>query len=231
MKTIGLIGGMSWESSKAYYEYINIMIKAELGGSHSAKVILTSVDFAEIEKHFFDSNWDAIGKLMAKEAENLEKAGAELILLCTNTIHLVSNYITDAINVPFLHIAEATGAAVKVKQLSKIALLGTRFTMEKDFYTKILSENYGLDIMIPNDRDRGILHDIIFNELVKGEFTEASKQKYIEIIHSLEQEGAEGVIFGCTEIPLLVADTDVAIPTFNTTEIHAQQAVNFALKK
>ena len=229
MKTIGLIGGMSWESSKAYYQYVNEMIKTQLGGSHSAKVIMTSVDFAEIEKLTFEGNWTKMGDIIANEAIKLEKAGADMILLCTNTIHLVSSRITSVVTVPFLHIADATGEAVKAQKLKKVALLGTRFTMEKDFYIKILEETYGLEIIIPSDEERGVIHDIIYKELIHGKFTDTSKQKYIQIINHLEQQGAEGVIFGCTEIPLLVADSEVAIPTFNTTKIHSQKAVDFAL--
>lgn len=229
MKTIGLIGGMSWESSKVYYEYVNQMIKTQLGGSHSAKVIMTSVDFAEIEKLTFEDNWSEMGDIIANEAIKLEKAGADVVLLCTNTIHLVSHRITDSIKLPFLHIADATGEAVKAQKLKKVALLGTRFTMEKDFYTKILEDTYGLEIIIPSDEERGIIHDIIYQELIHGKFTEDAKQKYIHIINNLEQQGAEGVIFGCTEIPLLVSDSDVAIPTFNTTQIHARKAVDFSL--
>lgn len=231
MKTIGLIGGMSWESSKVYYEYVNEMVKERLGGSHSAKVIMTSVDFAEIEKLTFEGNWNKMGDLIANEAIKLERAGADMILLCTNTIHLVSDRITNSVALPFLHIADATGEAVKAQKLNKVALLGTRFTMEKDFYTKILEDTYGLEIIIPSTKERGTVHDIIYQELIHGKFSESSKQKYIAIIHNLAQEGAEGVIFGCTEIPLLVAASDVAIPTFNTTKIHAEKAVIFSLNE
>lgn len=229
MKTIGLIGGMSWESSKVYYEYLNQIIKNKLGGSHSAKSIMTSVDFAEIEKLTFENNWNKIGDLMANHAVKLEKAGADMVVLCTNTIHLVSNRITDSVGIPFLHIADATGEAIQTKKLKKIGLLGTKFTMEKDFYTKILEDNYNLEVMIPAEDERQIIHDIIYNELVKGEFTEASKKTCIEIIKNLESQGADGVILGCTELPLLISDSDVNIPTFNTTKIHAKKAVEWAL--
>ncbi len=229
MRTIGLIGGMSWESSKIYYEQINEMIKERLGGSHSAKLIMTSIDFAEIEQLSFEGNWNKIGDMMANEAIKLEKAGADMVLLCTNTMHLVSDRITASVALPFLHIAKATGEAVKAKGLRKVALLGTKFTMEKDFYTKILAEQYGLEVMVPTVEEREIVHDIIYQELVLGKFTETSKQRYLTIIRQLELRGAEGVIFGCTEIPLLVADSDVTIPTFNTTEIHSRKAVDFSL--
>lgn len=229
MKTIGLIGGMSWESSKVYYEYLNQIIKNKLGGSHSAKSIMTSVDFAEIEELTFQNNWNKIGDMMANHAVRLEKAGADMVVLCTNTIHLVSNRITDSVGIPFLHIADATGEAIQAKKLKKIGLLGTKFTMEKDFYTKILEGNYDLEVIIPAEDERQIIHDIIYKELVKGEFTEASKKACIEIIKNLESQGADGVILGCTELPLLISDSDVNISTFNTTKIHAQKAVEWAL--
>ncbi|WP_422083096.1 aspartate/glutamate racemase family protein [Ulvibacterium sp.] len=229
MKTIGLIGGMSWESSKIYYEYTNSMIKERLGGSHSAKSIMTSVDFSEIEDLTLKGNWNKIGDLMANHAVKLEKAGADMTLLCTNTIHLVSDRITQSTAIPFLHIADATGEAIQAKGLKKIALLGTKFTMEKDFYTKILEDTYGLEVIIPSEQERQAVHTIIYNELVKGNFSEGSKQICIQIIEDLTKEGAEGVILGCTELPLLISESDVTIPTFNTTRIHAEKAVNFAL--
>jgi len=231
MKTIGLIGGMSWESSKLYYEFLNRHAKEVLGGSHSAKSIMVSVDFAEIERLTFKGDWPAIGELMKDAAQQLERAGAELILLCTNTIHLVSEYITNNVSIPFLHIAQATGTAIQEKGLNKVALLGTKFTMEKDFYSKTLENNFGLDIMIPAVNDRQIVHDIIYNELVKGQFTEDSRQKLIEIINALQKQGAEGVILGCTELPILIRPSDVAIPTFDTGKIHALKAMEWSLKK
>ena len=229
MKTIGMIGGMSWESSKVYYEHTNQMVKEKLGGSHSAKSILTSVDFDEIERHSFANEWNKIGESMAEQAKKLEAAGADLVVLCTNTIHLVSNSITNAINVPFLHIAQAVGEAIQQKGLQKVALLGTKFTMEKDFYTKILEQEFGLEIIIPETSDREVLQSIIYQELVKGIFTEESKQKCLAILKKMEAKGAEGAILGCTELPLLIPATEVEIPTFDTTKIHAQKAVEFAL--
>ncbi|WP_350286520.1 aspartate/glutamate racemase family protein [uncultured Croceitalea sp.] len=229
MKTIGLIGGMSWESSKVYYEYINKMTKEALGGSHSAKLFLSSVDFAEIEKLSFEGNWDAIGELMANQAKILENAGAEMVVLCTNTIHLVSDAITSAINAPFLHIADATGKAIQEAGLKKVALLGTKFTMEKDFYTKILENKYQLEIILPNERDRQFLQDIIYNELVKGTFTEKAKHECLRIIGDLQDQHAEGVILGCTELPILIPDAEVDIPTFNTTLLHSKMALDIAL--
>jgi len=229
MKTIGLIGGMSWESSKVYYEYTNQLVKERLGGSHSAKSIMTSVDFAEIEKLTFEGNWSKIGAMMANQAVKLEKAGADMVLLCTNTIHLVSDRITNSVAIPFIHIADATGEAIRAKGLKKIGLLGTKFTMEKDFYTKILSERYELEIMTPPEEERQLVHDIIYNELVKGQFTEAAKKRYIEVIANLEKRGVEGIIAGCTEIPLLISQSDISVPLFDTTKIHSAKAVSLAL--
>ncbi|MGW9684346.1 aspartate/glutamate racemase family protein [Flagellimonas sp. 2504JD1-5] len=229
MKTIGLIGGMSWESSKIYYQHINKMVREKLGGSHSAKSILSSVDFEEIERHSFSNDWNKIGDIMATYSQNLEKAGAEMVVLCTNTIHLVSDSITNAVNVPFLHIANATGEAILAKGIKKVALLGTKFTMEKDFYTKILEEQYELEVLVPSNEDMDILQDIIYNQLVKGIFTEEAKNTCIKIIKKLEKQGAEGAILGCTELPILIPSEEVDIPTFDTAKIHAQKAVAFAL--
>lgn len=229
MKTIGLIGGMSWESSKVYYEYTNQMAKERLGGSHSSKSIMTTVDFAEIEKWSFEGNWDKIGDMMANHAIKLEKAGADMVVLCTNTIHLVSDRIINSVAIPFLHIADATGEAIQTKGLKKVALLGTKFTMEKDFYTKILEDKYNLEVIIPNEEERQLIHDIIYKELVKGVFTEDSKAIYLKIIKNLEKQGIEGVIAGCTEIPLLISQRDISIPLLNTTKIHSTKALEFAL--
>lgn len=229
MKTIGMIGGMSWESSKVYYEYTNQIVKKRLGGSHSAKSIMTTVDFAEIEKYTFEGNWGKIGDMMAEHALKLEKFGADIILLCTNTIHLVSNRIVESTTIPFLHIADATGQAIKEKGVKKIALLGTKFTMEKDFYSKILEEKYGLEVIIPEEKDRNVIHDIIYKELVRGEFKETSKHISIDIIEKLKDQGAQGVILGCTELPILISESDLSIPSFNTTKIHVEKAIDFAL--
>lgn len=229
MKTIGLIGGMSWESSKVYYEHVNTMVKQRLGGSHSAKVIMTSIDFAEIEKLSFEGNWNKIGDIIANESVKLEKAGADMVLLCTNTIHLVSDRITNSVAIPFFHIADATGEAIKGEGVQKVALLGTKFTMEKDFYTKILQEGYGLEVLIPNVEERQTIHDIIYNELVKGVLTEKSKAAYLEIIANLEERGAQGIIAGCTEIPLLISQNDISTPLFDTAKIHSAKAVSIAL--
>lgn len=229
MKTIGLIGGMSWESSKLYYEFLNTKAKALLGGSHSAKCIMVSVDFAEIEKLTFKGDWNAIGVLMKDAAQQLERAGAEVILLCTNTIHLVSHYIAENVQIPFLHIATPTGEAIQKRGLKKVALLGTKFTMEEEFYTKTLSDEFGLEILIPEPSNRQLVHDIIYDELVKGQFTQASKQKVVAVIKALEDRGAEGVILGCTELPILITRQDVDLPTFDTGKLHAHAAVERSL--
>lgn len=231
MKTIGLIGGMSWESSKVYYEYVNRMVSERLGGSHSAKILMSSVDFAEIEKYSFEGNWDKIGDLMQKEAKKLENAGADAIVVCTNTIHLVSEQIVQNLNIPFLHIAGATGKVISKKKLKKVGLLGTKFTMEKDFYTKILEQEFDLEVLIPSEPERENLQDIIYNQLVRGIFTDEAKQICLKIIENLKLKGVDGIILGCTELPILISETDVDIPTFNTTLIHSQMAADFALNE
>lgn len=228
MKTIGIIGGMSWESSKFYYEYINRIVADQLGGSHSAKILMSSVDFAEIETLSFEDNWNRIGKLMAVEAKKLETAGADVVILATNTIHLVATHIKEAISIPFLHIAKATGEAIQKKNLKKIGLLGTRFTMEKDFYTQILSDEFGLEVLIPSEAERTYLQNLIYGELVKGQFTQEGKERCLAIIENLKEEGAEGVILGCTELPILIPEKEISIASFDTTMIHSLAAVNFA---
>ncbi len=229
MKTIGLIGGMSWESSKLYYEFLNTKVKDILGDSHSAKCIMVSVDFADIERLTFKGDWKAIGELMKQAAQQLERAGADIILLCTNTIHVVSHYISENVSIPFMHIATTTGESIKKLGVKKIALLGTKFTMEKDFYTKTLINDFGLEILIPDTNDRQVVHDIIYNELVKGQFTNASKQKIIGIIKELQKQGAQGVILGCTELPILISELDITIPTFDTGKIHAYTAIEWSI--
>ena len=228
INTIGLIGGMSWESSKLYYELLNTKAKELLGGSHSARCIMVSVDFAEIERLTFKNDWNAIGDLMKQAAQQLERAGVDVILLCTNTIHLVSHYITENVNIPFIHIAKATGESIKKRGLKRVALLGTKFTMEKDFYTKTLINDFDLEVLIPDINDRQVVHDIIYNELVKGVFSDKSKKVIITIIKKLQNQGAEGVILGCTELPILISESDVEIPIFDTGKIHAHSAVEWS---
>ena len=229
MKTIGLIGGMSWESSAVYYELINKKVKSLLGGFHSAKLVMVSVDFAEVEALQHEGNWPALDQLMATTAKQLELAGAELIILCTNTMHLSSPAIEGAIQVPFYHIAEAAGTAIVRKELTKVALLGTRFTMEKDFYKDKLKHDFEIEVLIPTAAEMRQIHQIIYGELVHGKIKDASRRIYIDIIRELEKRGAQGVVLGCTEIPLLIADKDVNIPTFDTTKLHAEGAVELAL--
>jgi aspartate racemase len=230
MKKIGLIGGMSWESSQVYYEIINEKVREILGGFHSAKCIMESVDFAEIEKLQHIDDWDSLNKIMVDSALNLENAKADIIILCTNTMHLCSEEIIKNINIPFLHIAEATGKKIKERNINKVLLLGTKFTMEKDFFKNILINEFNIEAIIPNERDRNIVHKIIYEELVHGKLEAKSKKEYQRIINDSIKNGAEGVILGCTEIPLLIKNGDVDIPTFDTTRIHAESTVEFALK-
>lgn len=230
MKTIGMIGGMSWESSKIYYELVNSRVKELLGGVHSCKSIMLSVDFADIEQLTFSDKWEEMGEMMADCARKLQNAGADMIVLCTNTIHLVSEAIEQAVGVPFLHIADATGQAITAQGLKKVLLLGTQFTMEKDFYTKILQERYQLEVIIPSLSDRERLQGMIYNELVKGEFSDQAKADCLRMINKAKALGAEGVILGCTELPILLKDRDLGMPGFDTAQVHAWQAVDLALK-
>lgn len=231
MKKIGLIGGMSWESSLVYYKIINENVREALGGFHSSKCVMESVDFAEIEQLQHTNNWDALNTMMAEAAKNLEHAKADIIVLCTNTMHLCSDAITNSVNIPFLHIAEATGQNIKAQNIKKVLLLGTKFTMEKDFYKTTLKDKFGIDVIIPNAKDRTIIHEVIYNELVQGHINPDSKKEYQSIITTSIAQGAEGVILGCTEIPLLIQSKDVSIPVFDTTRIHAESAVAFALQE
>lgn len=229
MKTIGLIGGMSWESSIVYYEIVNKKVKELLGGFHSCKCIMCSVDFAEIEKLQHQGRWDELSEIMALSAKQLERAGAEIVVLCTNTMHLCSKEIENNISIPFLHIAEAVGAEIVKRGFETVGLLGTKFTMEKDFYKLVIKEKFGVNVLIPNLEERNLVHDIIYNQLVKGIIDEHSRDSFKEIIANLKRMGAQGVILGCTEIPLLISDSDVDIPTFNTTKIHAEKSVEWAI--
>ena len=230
MKKIGLIGGMSWESSKVYYEIINEKVRELLGGFHSAKCILESVDFSEIERLQHINDWDSLNKLMVEASKNLENAKADVIILCTNTMHLCSEDIIKNTKIPFLHIAAETGKKIKEKHISKVLLLGTKFTMESDFFKKILLDDFGIEVIIPSATDRDTVHNIIYKELVHGKILESAKKDYIKIINKAVNQGAQGVILGCTEIPLLIKDKDVNIAVFDTTRIHAESAVAYALK-
>lgn len=228
MKTIGLLGGMSWESSVLYEELINTSVRHRLGGVHSADLIIRSYDFASIEKLQAEGDWDAAGELLATDAARLVAAGSELIVLCTNTMHRVADAIEAAIDVPFIHLADATAAAVKAAGLTTVGLLGTRFTMSEKFYRDRL-ESHGLTVLVPNEDEQTIVHDIIYDELVKGELNRSSREEYLDIIDRLGSRGAEGVIAGCTEIELLVTADDVFVPFFATTQIHAEAAVEAAI--
>lgn len=230
MKTIGLIGGMSYESTIPYYEIINKEINKILGGFHSAKIILYSVDFSEIEECQKTNNWQKSAKILSNAAKHLENAGADCIILCTNTMHKVCNEIQNSINIPFLHIAQACAQELKKNSITKAALLGTKYTMQQDFYKKELVKE-GIETIIPNDNDMEIINRVIFEELCSGKFLEESKREFIRIINSLEKNGAQGVILGCTEIGLLVKQDDIKIKAFDTTLIHAKKAVEFALQK
>lgn len=229
MKVIGLIGGMSWESTVTYYQQINEAIKAQLGGLHSAKLILYSVNFHEIERLQHAGDWDAAGKSLADAARTLESAGADFLVLCTNTMHTVAPAIEAAVFVPLLHIADPTGEAIKRAGLSRVGLLGTRFTMEQTFYRDRLRERHGLTVLIPGDDDRDIVHRVIYEELCLGQIKPESRDAYRRIIAALVAEGAEGIILGCTEISLLIGQADAAVPLFDTTALHAQQAAERAL--
>jgi aspartate racemase len=230
MKTIGLIGGMSWESSIEYYRIINESAKEKLGGLHSAKSLMVTVDFAEIEKLQHEDRWDEAAQVLIKCAKDLEHGGADFIVLCTNTMHKLADQITASVNIPFLHIADATAEKIVAAGIKKIGLLGTRFTMEHDFYKGRLIHNFGLDVLVPDKSDRDIVHHVIYDELVLGKIEEGSRAEYRRIIKALIDQGAQGIILGCTEIELLVKPEDSHVPLFPTTSIHARAAVEYALK-
>jgi aspartate racemase len=228
MKKIGLLGGMSWESSLEYYKIMNELVKSKLGGSHSAKCLMHSFDFYEIEELQHKDEWKDLTNLMVKEANNLKMAGAECIVICTNTMHIMAPEIEKNINLPVIHIAEATGDEIVKRNVEKVLLLGTKFTMEGAFYRERL-ENKGIEVVIPDVEDRKIIHDIIYNELIVGVLKEESKRNYIDIIEKAIVKGITGVILGCTEIPLLIKQSDVNIEVFDTTEIHSKAAIEFAI--
>lgn len=229
MKTIGLLGGMSWESTIAYYRLINQGVKNSLGGLHSAKIAMYSVDFGPIEKLQHDGDWDGAAKILIEAAKNIQSAGADFLLICTNTMHKVSLEIEKSIDIPLIHIADATAEVLVKKGIQTVGLLGTGFTMEQDFYKGRLAENYNLTVLIPDVPDRKVVHNIIFNELCLGELLPASKAEYLRIITSLANQGAEAVILGCTEIGMLVNQADTEIELLDTTYIHAQKAVEYAI--
>lgn len=230
MKIIGLIGGMSWESSAEYYRIINEEVKKRLGGLHSAKCLLYSVDFEEIERFQTKGEWENAGEKLGDAASSLEKAGAEFILICTNTMHKVIDAIQSKINIPILHIADATAEQIKKQEITNIGLLGTRYTMEQDFY-KSRIESKGINVIVPNAEDREMVNKIIFDELCLGKIHQESRDYYKSIIQKLIVSGAQGIILGCTEIGLLIKPDDSEVPLFDTTYIHALEAVNISLEK
>ena len=229
MKTIGLIGGMSWESSAEYYKIINETVKAKLGGLHSAHLLLYSVDFEEIETLQHAGDWQKATEFMIEAAKRVEKGGADFVLICTNTMHKMADEVQSSIGIPLLHIADAAASKITAQGLQKVGLLGTKFTMEEDFYKGRLKEKYFIDVIIPEVEDRKTVHNIIYKELCLGEIRESSREKMKTIIRTLVSEGAEGIILGCTEIPLLVEQKDSPVLIFDTTRIHAVAAVEKAL--
>lgn len=228
MKTIGLIGGMSWESTVTYYQILNQAVKERLGGLHSAQVLLYSVDFQEIEECQTKGEWEKSGEILTRAAQSLERAGADLILICTNTMHKVAPQIQAGIGIPILHIAEATAAALKESQVNRVALLGTKYTMEQDFYKERIRAA-GIEVLIPGPADVEIVNRVIFDELCLGVVSDDSRREFVRVINRLAEEGAQGVILGCTEIGLLIQQKDVALPVFDTTKIHALQGAWAAL--
>ena len=229
MKTIGLLGGMSWESTALYYQKINEQVKKKLGGLHSARIAMVSVDFQEIEDLQQRGLWEESGFVLGKAAQQLEAAGADFLVICTNTMHKVAHQIEAAVNIPLLHIADATAEAVKEQDIGAVGLLGTRFTMEQDFYAGRLRERHGLSVFIPDEADRTIVHNVIYNELVLGQILDSSRVEFLRIIQEMKKKGAQGIILGCTEIGMLVGQSHTDIPLFDTALIHALKAVEFAL--
>ncbi|MFA0812181.1 aspartate/glutamate racemase family protein [Microbulbifer epialgicus] len=231
MKKLGLLGGMSWESTVVYYQLINEGVNQRLGGLHSAEMILYSVDFEVVEKLQSAGEWEEAGQLLACAAKGVEQAGAECVLICTNTMHNVAGQVEASVEIPLLHIADATAEKLVENQIKTVGLLGTAFTMEQDFYRQRMLEKYGIAVLVPQKTDREIVHSIIYKELCKGKVLDSSRKEYLRIIQSLSDMGAEAVILGCTEIGLLVSQDDTGIPLFDTTRIHADKAIDFALSE
>ena len=229
MKTIGLIGGMSWESSLEYYRLINQMVKEKLGEPHSAKSIMYSVDFAEYEKLQHEGKWAELTEKMVDIAQSLEQSGSDLVLICTNTMHKMAPEVQNSIQIPFLHIADAAADEIKSQNIKKVGLLGTKFTMEEDFYKERLKEKHNINVIIPKQEERNKVHKVIYQELISGIINDDSRREFQDIIKNLKARGAEGVVLGCTEIPLLIKEKDSVIPVFDTTMLHARKAVEMAL--
>jgi aspartate racemase len=231
MKTIGLLGGMSWESTLDYYKLINQQVSSTLGGFHSAKIVMISVDFALLEENMSKGQWSACARILVSAAQKIEKAGADCLLICTNTLHKVAPEVQAAITIPLLHIADGAGQTLVQKNISAIGLLGTRFTMEEDFYRQRLAEKFGLKVFVPPAKERKIIDTIIFNELCMGKINTNSRQEYIRIMEGLKDQGAEAILLGCTEIAMLVNKDHTEIPLFDTTAIHAAMAVSYSVNR
>lgn len=229
MKTIGLLGGMSWESTALYYRLINESVKARLGELHSARIALVSVNFQEIESMQHRGDWEGAAALLCAAAKQIEAAGADFLLICTNTMHKVADQISASINIPLLHLADATAEQIKIQRYDKVGLLGTAFTMQQDFYKGRLSEKHNLEVIVPNESDMDVIHTVIYDELCRGVVKPESREQYLKIMNDLRQQGAQAIIEGCTEIVLLVEQQHTDIPLFDTTAIHAQAAVDWAL--
>ncbi|WP_283100211.1 MULTISPECIES: aspartate/glutamate racemase family protein [Nocardioides] len=230
MRRIGLLGGMSWESTALYYRLLNEDVRERLGGFHSARLVMASVDFAEVEALQVAGDWAAAGALLADEARALETAGAECVVLCTNTMHKVADAIEAAVGIPLIHLADVTADAVKAAGLDRVALLGTRFTMEQPFYADRL-RSHGVEVLVPEPADLALVHDVIYDELVLGVVRDESREAYVDVVRRLVDRGAGGVVLGCTEIELLIGPDDVDVPVFATTALHARAAVDFALAR
>lgn len=229
MKTIGMLGGMSWESTASYYQAVNEGVKARLGGLHSAKVCLYSVDFAEIEKLQHAGKWQETAEILSGAARNVAAGGADFLLICTNTMHKVADEIQAQLSIPILHIADATAAKLVANGVTRVGLLGTRFTMEQDFYKSRLQNQFNIEVIVPNEAERKLVHYVIYEELCRGVINPDSKQEYLDIVNGLHAQGAEAVILGCTEIALLVGQQDTQVPLYDTTAIHCEYAVEMAL--
>ena len=230
MKTIGLIGGMSWESSQEYYRIINERVRERLGGLHSAKSLMYSFDFEEVEQLQRKGEWGRLTELLIEAAENLEKAGADFVIICTNTMHKMAREVEDSVKIPLLHIADVTAKKIRERRIKRVGLLGTKFTMAEDFYRARLTGKFGIEVIIPGKQERQILHNIIYEELCLGVINQSSKEECGTIIRNLVSNGAEGIVLGCTEIPLLIKQEGVEVPLFDTTAIHAESAVEYSLK-
>jgi len=229
MKTIGLIGGMSWESTVVYYQLLNQLTREKCGGLHSAQLLLWSFDFADIEALQANNDWDSATTEMIDAARRLQTGGAQCIVICTNTMHKMADAVAQAIDIPLIHIADATATAIKSSNVKKPLLLATRYTMEQDFYTAYLQSRHGIKVVVPNQQERTIVHDIIYKELCQGVIVDSSRAQYQAIVQTAVDAGADGVIFGCTEVGLLLSANDVPVPSFDTTYLHAEAALQFAL--